>query len=137
MEQYEEQFSMNENENDFFKEDNLRYFHLFLNRMARLYDVAGSLRDYTVQLNDLYKSQIDMKQNKIMTEAVYLSLGDKESKVRNPIMSTVADKVSEACECLKSRDVDCICEINPGNHFADVSIRTAKAFTWVLNRPRK
>ena len=58
---------LEENENDFFKEDNLRYFHLFLNRMARLYDVAGSLRDYTVQLNDLYKSQIDMKQNKIMT----------------------------------------------------------------------
>ena len=57
---------LEENENDFFKEDNLRYFHLFLNRMARLYDVAGSLRDYTVQLNDLYKSQIDMKQNKIM-----------------------------------------------------------------------
>lgn len=58
---------LEENENDFFKEDNLRYFHLFLNRMARLYDVAGSLRDYTVQLNDLYKSQIDMKQNRIMT----------------------------------------------------------------------
>ena len=58
---------LEENENNFFKEDNLRYFHLFLNRMARLYDVAGSLRDYTVQLNDLYKSHIDMKQNRIMT----------------------------------------------------------------------
>ena len=58
---------LEENENDFFKEENLRYFHLFLNRMARLYDVAGSLRDYTVQLNDLYKSRIDMKQNRIMT----------------------------------------------------------------------
>ncbi|MBR5422233.1 MAG: magnesium transporter CorA [Lachnospiraceae bacterium] len=58
---------LEENENDFFKEENLRYFHLFLNRMARLYDVANSLRDYTVQLSDLYKSQIDMKQNRIMT----------------------------------------------------------------------
>ena len=58
---------LEENENNFFKEDNLRYFHLFLNRMARLYDVANSLRDYTVQLNDLYKSQIDMRQNRIMT----------------------------------------------------------------------
>lgn len=58
---------LEENENDFFTEDNLRYFHLFLNRMARLYDVAGSLRDYTVQLNDLYKSRIDMRQNRIMT----------------------------------------------------------------------
>ena len=58
---------LEENENDFFTEDNLRYFHPFLNRMARLYDVAGSLRDYTVQLNDLYKSRIDMRQNRIMT----------------------------------------------------------------------
>ncbi|MCR5251118.1 MAG: magnesium transporter CorA [Lachnospiraceae bacterium] len=58
---------LEENENNFFKEENLRYFHLFLNRMARLYDVAGALRDYTMQLSDLYKSQIDMKQNRIMT----------------------------------------------------------------------
>ncbi len=58
---------LEENENDFFKEENLRYFHLFLNRMARLYDVAGALRDYTMQLSDLYKSRTDMKQNHIMT----------------------------------------------------------------------
>ena len=58
---------LEENENNFFKEENLRYFHLFLNRMARLYDVAGALRDYTLQLSDLHKSRIDMKQNHIMT----------------------------------------------------------------------
>ncbi|MBR3305636.1 MAG: magnesium transporter CorA [Lachnospiraceae bacterium] len=58
---------LEENENDFFKEENLRYFHLFLNRMARLTDVATALRDYTMQLSDLYKSRVDMKQNRIMT----------------------------------------------------------------------
>ena len=58
---------LEENENDFFKEDNLRYFHMFTNRMARLHDIAASLRDYTVQLGDLYQSQIDLKQNHIMT----------------------------------------------------------------------
>ena len=35
--------------------------------MARLYDTATSLRDYTMQLSDLYQSQIDLKQNRIMT----------------------------------------------------------------------
>ncbi len=58
---------LEENENGFFREENLRYFHLFSNRMARLYDVAASLRDYTMQLGDLYQSQIDLKQNRIMT----------------------------------------------------------------------
>lgn len=57
---------LEENENDFFREDNLRYFHMFTNRMARLHDIAASLRDYTVQLGDLYQSQIDLKQNHIM-----------------------------------------------------------------------
>ena len=58
---------LEENENGFFKEANLRYFHMFSNRMARLYDIATSLREYTMQLGDLYQSQIDLKQNRIMT----------------------------------------------------------------------
>lgn len=58
---------LEENENNFFREENLRYFHMFTNRMARLHDMAASLRDYTVQLGDLYQSQIDLKQNHIMT----------------------------------------------------------------------
>lgn len=58
---------LEENENDFFKEDNLRYVHLFTNRMARLHDMAASLRDYALQVGDLYQSQIDLKQNRIMT----------------------------------------------------------------------
>jgi len=35
--------------------------------MARLHDNSASLRDYTMQLRDLYKAQIDVKQNRIMT----------------------------------------------------------------------
>ncbi|MCR5508122.1 MAG: magnesium transporter CorA [Lachnospiraceae bacterium] len=58
---------LEENENNFFKQENLRYFRLFLNRMARLHDNSTSLRDYTMQLRDLYKAHIDIKQNRIMT----------------------------------------------------------------------
>lgn len=56
-----------ENENSFFKQENLRYFRLFLNRMARLHDASTSLRDYTMQLRDQYKAHLDIKQNRIMT----------------------------------------------------------------------
>lgn len=57
---------LEENENNFFKEENERYFHLFSNRMARLHDTATSLRDYTMQVRDLYQAQLDVKQNRIM-----------------------------------------------------------------------
>ena len=56
-----------ENENGFFKFENLRYFRLFINRADRLHEATMSLRDYTMQLRDLYKAQLDLKQNRIMT----------------------------------------------------------------------
>ena len=58
---------LEENENGFFNEDNLRYFHMFSSRVDRLYDSATHLRDYTIQLNDLYQSQLDVRQNRVMT----------------------------------------------------------------------
>ena len=58
---------LEENENGFFSEDNLRYFKMFSSRVERLYEAATHLRDYTIQLNDLYQSQLDVKQNRIMT----------------------------------------------------------------------
>ena len=58
---------LTENENNFFKAENTRYFRLFTDRVTRLYDTASSLRDYTMQLRDMYHTQIDVKQNRIMT----------------------------------------------------------------------
>ena len=58
---------LEENENGFFREENLRYFHLFMNRMARLHDLAASLREHTIQVRDLYHAQLEAKQNRIMT----------------------------------------------------------------------
>ena len=56
-----------ENENGFFKIENLRYFRLFINRAERPHEQSMSLRDYTMQLRDLYKAHLDLKQNRIMT----------------------------------------------------------------------
>lgn len=74
-----------------------------------------------------------MKKNEIRTDTVYLSLGDREEKVRNPIMSTVGDRIRNAYVLLKECGVNCILEWNSGNHFKDADIRTAKAFAWVIN----
>lgn len=75
-----------------------------------------------------------MKDNILHSKAVYLSLGDKEEKTKNPVMATVGNKVREAYEYYKEQGIDCILEWNQGNHFKDADIRTAKAFTWLLNR---
>ena len=58
---------MEENENEFFTEENLRYFRLFADRVARLQDHVTTLRDYIVQLRDLVSEQLSIRQNKIMT----------------------------------------------------------------------
>ncbi len=58
---------LEENENGFFREENLRYIHLFMNLMARRHDSAASLRDHAMQVRDLYNAQLEVRQNKIMT----------------------------------------------------------------------
>ncbi len=56
-----------ENENEFFLDDNVRYFHLVSQRVQTLHDMTSSLADYTSQIRDLNQTQIDLKQNRIMT----------------------------------------------------------------------
>lgn len=58
---------LEENENGFFKEENLRYFHLFTERVVRLRDIVNGQREYVMQLRDLMQSQLDVRQNRIMT----------------------------------------------------------------------
>lgn len=56
-----------ENENDFFDEENLRYFRLFVERVMRLQDTVDQEKDYIVQLRSLVSEQLSIRQNNIMT----------------------------------------------------------------------
>ncbi|MBQ6560218.1 MAG: hypothetical protein IJL85_05255 [Erysipelotrichaceae bacterium] len=58
---------LDENENAFFDENNLKYFRSYMNRLDRLYNNAASLRDYSIQIRDFYRESIAVKQNNIMT----------------------------------------------------------------------
>ena len=64
---------LEENENNFFKKENTRYFHLFNQRVSRLHDLTTSLRDYSIQIRDLYQSKLDVKQNRIMALLTVIS----------------------------------------------------------------
>lgn len=58
---------LEENENHFFDESNLRFFRLFIERVERLQHIVTSLRDHSMQVRDLYQSKMDEKQNRNMT----------------------------------------------------------------------
>ncbi|MCR5638591.1 MAG: esterase [Lachnospiraceae bacterium] len=75
-----------------------------------------------------------MKEHEIKSSHVYLSLGDKEAKTRNAVMSTVDKRIQEAYAHLKEKGVNCAFEWNKGNHFTEAELRTAKAFSWVLKQ---
>ena len=73
-----------------------------------------------------------IKENNIKAKAVYLSLGDREEKTRNPVMATVDHAIRSVHETISDSGINTILEWNQGNHFKDVDIRMAKALTWSI-----
>ncbi len=74
-----------------------------------------------------------MRENTMQSEAVYLSLGDREERTRNPLMSRVGNAIREGYAVLQDAGVQCTLEWNKGNHFKNPDLRTAKAFAWLMN----
>lgn len=55
-----------DNENEFFTEEEIRKFDQFTSRAQRLRDEATMLREYSMQVQELYQSQIDQNMNSTM-----------------------------------------------------------------------
>ncbi|MCR5846950.1 MAG: magnesium transporter CorA [Lachnospiraceae bacterium] len=58
---------LEENENNFFLHENIRYFRLFTSRIERMRDETIAVSDHAIQIRDIYKAHLDIKQNRIMT----------------------------------------------------------------------
>ncbi len=81
-----------------------------------------------------YPGWIDYASGHIMqSSSVYLSLGVKEEKTRNKVMASVGDCVRKQYDILKNQGVSTELEWNPGNHFFQSGLRTAKGIAWLLN----
>ncbi len=109
------------------------------------YSLAGLFALWSVYQTDIFaacmsasgsmwfKEWIDYAgSNTILTKTVYLSLGDREHRSRNPVMSKVKDCTEKMYEQLKEKGVTCTLEYNPGNHFVDVDKRCARGISWCL-----
>lgn len=59
-----EEFSANEN--GFFSENDIKAFNMFQNKMEQLADETQMLREYAMQVQDVYQSEIEIKQNDVM-----------------------------------------------------------------------
>lgn len=55
-----------ENENEYFDENELRMFHMVEKHISRLQNEAQMLREYGVQVRELFQAEIDIRQNRIM-----------------------------------------------------------------------
>lgn len=65
---------------------------------------------------------------------VYLSLGDREEKTRNPRLAAVGDAIRRQYAALSARGIGTILEWNPGNHFAEPEKRLARGIAWLESR---
>lgn len=74
-----------------------------------------------------------MKEHEIRAEKVYLSLGEKEEKTKNPVMAQVGACIRAGYAHLQASGHLCTLEWNPGGHFKDSVLRMAKAFAWLMN----
>lgn len=80
-----------------------------------------------------YKDWLDYsRSHSCTTRKVYLSLGDKESHSKNKLMATVADAIAVQKTILDNQGVVSTMVWNPGNHFTDNGVRTAKGFVWLM-----
>ena len=75
-----------------------------------------------------------IEEMKIMPDALYLSLGDKEAKTKHPLMKTVQEKTEAFYTQMKTKGIPVTLEMNPGNHFTDEPGRLARGIAWIINQ---
>lgn len=68
-------------------------------------------------------------------EKLYFSLGDAEAKTSNRFLRTVQTDTEALVAHFRSLGIDTGWELNPGNHFQDGNLRTAKAIKSILQPP--
>lgn len=70
----------------------------------------------------------------IRAQRVYLSLGDREEYTKNQTMAAVGSNIRALHSALAQRGTDCTLEWNRGGHFKDPDLRTARAFSWTMEK---
>lgn len=88
-----------------------------------------------------YPGWIDYVKNHIPKEGsrIYLSLGKKEEKTRNAVLSAIGDCTRELYQMYEQADEvkETMLEWNNGNHFYQEKERICKGIQWLLDEKKK
>ena len=113
------------------------------------YSLAGLFALYAIYQTDLFsrigsmsgslwfprmKDYIFSHEPKRWPDCMYFSLGDKESKTRNPILRSVRQNTEEIHAFYQSKGIDTVFQLNSGNHYDHAAERTAAGLCWLLSR---
>lgn len=113
------------------------------------YSLAGLFVLYAIYQTDLFsrvgsisgslwfpsmKEYIFSHEPKQWPDCMYFSLGDKESKTRNPILRSVRQNTEDIQSFFQDKGIDTVFQLNPGNHYNHAVDRTAAGLCWLLSR---
>lgn len=113
------------------------------------YSLAGLFALYAIHQTDLFsrvgsisgslwfpgmKEYIFSHEPKRRPDCIYFSLGDKESKTRNPVLRSVRLNTEETQAFYQGKGIDTVFQLNPGNHYNHAIERTAAGLCWLLSR---
>ena len=105
------------------------------------YSLAGLFALYALYRTDVFSRAASMSgslwfpdfqeyvfshEMKRKPEKLYLSLGDKEARTRNQYLRAVQENTERIAEHFREAGIDVTFEMNPGNHFRDAALRSAK-----------
>lgn len=98
------------------------------NMFSRAASVSGSLWFPGI------KEYITSHQPKRRPDSIYFSLGDKESKTRNPILKNVRQNTEAINAFYQTQGIDTVFHLNAGSHYEHATERTAAGICWLLNQ---
>ncbi|PWM58131.1 MAG: hypothetical protein DBX91_09875 [Subdoligranulum variabile] len=69
-------------------------------------------------------------------DCMYFSLGDKESRTRNPFLKCVQENTEAIRTFYGRQGINTAFQLNPGNHFKDGALRTAAGIRWIVDQKK-
>ena len=113
------------------------------------YSLAGLFAVYAMYQSDVFSRVASMSGSlwfpgikeylvshkpKRRPDCLYFSLGEKESKTRNPILKNVRQNTEAISAFYQSQGIHTVFHLNPGNHYDHAAERTAAGICWLLNQ---
>lgn len=111
------------------------------------YSLAGLFALYACYRTDVFKRAASMSgslwfpdfkeyvfshEMKRKPDRLYFSLGDKEARTRNRYMKDVQENTEAIARHFRETGIDVAFEMNPGNHFKDADLRSAKGILAIV-----